>query len=158
LLSLAFDPGYGLANNYLHVYCTPKGTAATRAYNVVVRVATNGNSIIPGRGKLILRIDPLGACDHNGGAMHFGKDSKLYITIGDNGINTAAQSLSGLHGKMLRINPNGTSLRTIRSAPAPRTRTRQSAYWDCATLTPSMFNPARGDSHHRRGPGDLRGD
>ena len=144
MLSLAFDPGYSRTNNYFYVYYTPKGTATTRAYNVVVRVATNGNSIIPGRGKLSLRLDPLGACDHDGGAVHFGKDNKLYITVANNGINIAAQSLGGLYGKMLRINPTGTSLRTIRSATAPRIRTRRSGYWDCAPLTPSTFNPAQG--------------
>ena len=118
MLSLAFDPGYGRTNNYPRVYYTPKGTATTRAYNVVVRAATNGNSIIPGRGKLILRLDPLGACDHDGGAVHFGKDNKLYITVANNGINIAAQSLGGLYGKMLRINPNGTSLRALNPPPA----------------------------------------
>src|SRR6185369_13141471 len=49
-----------------------------------------------------------GAGNHNAGAVHFGPDGKLYIATGDGGTATRAQDLNDLHGKILRINRDGT--------------------------------------------------
>src|SRR5205814_5286923 len=46
--------------------------------------------------------------NHNGGAIHFGPDGKLYIAVGENTIGSNAQSFSTLLGKMLRMNKDGT--------------------------------------------------
>ena len=46
--------------------------------------------------------------NHNGGAMQFGADGKLYVAVGDNADSSTAQSLGELKGKILRINPDGT--------------------------------------------------
>ena len=45
---------------------------------------------------------------HDGGRLRFGPDGKLYASTGDaqNGVN--AQNTSGLNGKVLRINPDGS--------------------------------------------------
>jgi glucose/arabinose dehydrogenase len=45
---------------------------------------------------------------HNGGAIAFGNDGKLYITTGDAGIRENAQPLNNVHGSILRINDDGT--------------------------------------------------
>jgi uncharacterized repeat protein (TIGR03806 family) len=45
---------------------------------------------------------------HQGGAIHFGPDGKLYIAIGDQTAGAPAQSLSTLQGKILRLNPDGS--------------------------------------------------
>lgn len=49
---------------------------------------------------------------HNGGALEFGNDGKLYITTGDGWTGTFAgdsvQSLSTFTGKVLRLNPDGS--------------------------------------------------
>ncbi|HSV14528.1 MAG TPA: PQQ-dependent sugar dehydrogenase, partial [Tepidisphaeraceae bacterium] len=45
---------------------------------------------------------------HNGGAIHFGPDGKLYIGVGENGNGNNAQSLTTDLGKMLRINADGS--------------------------------------------------
>ncbi|HZN33206.1 MAG TPA: PQQ-dependent sugar dehydrogenase [Pirellulaceae bacterium] len=45
---------------------------------------------------------------HQGGALHFGKDGKLYIGIGEQTAETPAQRLDTFQGKILRINPDGT--------------------------------------------------
>ena len=48
------------------------------------------------------------ATNHNGGAMHFGKDGKLYIGVGENANPAHAQNLDTYHGKLLRINKDGS--------------------------------------------------
>jgi glucose/arabinose dehydrogenase len=75
----------------------------------VVRVTAEGNKAIAGSEKVILRLNNLSsATNHNGGAIHFGEDGKLYVAVGDNASGDNAQSLSTLKGKMLRINKDGT--------------------------------------------------
>jgi glucose/arabinose dehydrogenase len=57
----------------------------------------------------LLDIDPLtSATNHNGGAIHFGKDGKLYIAVGDNANGSNSQTLGNLKGKILRINKDGS--------------------------------------------------
>jgi glucose/arabinose dehydrogenase len=48
------------------------------------------------------------ATNHNGGALHFGPDGKLYIAVGENANGNNSQTLSNLLGKILRINADGT--------------------------------------------------
>ncbi|MGH9900414.1 MAG: PQQ-dependent sugar dehydrogenase [Pyrinomonadaceae bacterium] len=108
LLGIAFDPNFA-ANNFVYVYYTVPANGATAAHNRVSRFTAAGELAAPGSEVLILRLDDLSnATNHNGGAMHFGKDGKLYIAVGDNANSSNAQSLTTLHGKMLRINANGS--------------------------------------------------
>src|SRR5436853_230664 len=48
---------------------------------------------------------PSPACCHNGGDLHFGKDSYLYVSVGDGGSGGRDQSI--LLGKVLRITRDG---------------------------------------------------
>jgi glucose/arabinose dehydrogenase len=108
LLGVAFDPAFS-DNHYVYLYYTRKATASTPAHNRVVRVTADGNRVIAGSEKLILRLNNLSsATNHNGGAIHFGEDGKLYVAVGDNANGGNAQSLRTLKGKMLRINKDGT--------------------------------------------------
>jgi glucose/arabinose dehydrogenase len=108
LLGLAFDPGFS-NNHYVYLYYTQKATGTTPAFNQVIRVTANGNRAVAGSVKPILRLDNLTATTrHNGGAIHFGEDGKLYVAVGDNANGDNAQSLHNLKGKMLRINKDGT--------------------------------------------------
>jgi glucose/arabinose dehydrogenase len=105
LLGVAFDPIFG-QNHYVYAYYTVPGTPA---HNRVSRFTANGEVAVPGSEQVIFDIDPLGpALTHNGGAIHFGKDGKLYIAVGDNQQNAKVRQLDSLLGKMLRINPDGT--------------------------------------------------
>ncbi len=49
------------------------------------------------------------ASNHNGGAIAFGPDDKLYVTTGDAAEPELAQSTDSLAGKILRINPDGST-------------------------------------------------
>ena len=105
LLGVALDPNFA-ANNYVYLYFTAR---SPDPHNRVSRFTANGNVAVAGSQRILLELNNLSsAFIHNGGAMHFGTDGKLYIAVGDNADGTNAQSLATLKGKMLRINKSGT--------------------------------------------------
>ena len=105
LLGIALDPNF-TTNHYLYVYYT---VATSPIHNRVSRFTAAGDTAAPGSEIVILNLDNLSsATNHNGGAIHFGPDGKLYIGVGENANGANAQSLSNLLGKMLRINADGT--------------------------------------------------
>src|SRR4029077_18085868 len=86
-------------------YTTPEGGA----HNRVSRFTAAGDVAAPSSEVHLLDLEPLSsATNHNGGALHFGPDGKLYIGVGENADGANAQTLSNLLGKMLRINANGS--------------------------------------------------
>jgi len=108
LLGLAFDPGFS-NNHYVYLYYTQRATGTTSAHNWVIRVTARGDRAVAGSEKLILQLNNLSsATNHNGGAIHFGEDGKLYVAVGENANGENAQSLGNLKGKILRINKDGT--------------------------------------------------
>jgi len=105
LLGVAFDPEFE-RNQYVYVYYT--ATSPT-IHNRVSRFTANGNVAVPGSEVVLLDLDALStARNHNGGAIHFGNDGKLYFAVGDNANPDNAQLLSNPFGKVLRINPDGS--------------------------------------------------
>ncbi len=105
LLGIAFDPAFQ-TNQYIYLYYT---TATVPIHNRVSRFTLAGDLAVAGSETILLDLDNLtSATNHNGGAMHFGADGTLYIAVGDNVTSTNAQSLANLHGKMLRINSDGS--------------------------------------------------
>jgi glucose/arabinose dehydrogenase len=48
------------------------------------------------------------ANSHNGGALHFGLDGKLYLGVGDNVDSAKSQNLADPFGKLLRFNADGS--------------------------------------------------
>jgi glucose/arabinose dehydrogenase len=108
LLGIAFDPDFS-ENRYVYVYFTRKAIGTKPAHNRIVRFTAEGDQAVERSSKLILQLDDLsGATNHNGGAIHFGKDGKLYVAVGENADRANSQSLKNLLGKMLRINRDGT--------------------------------------------------
>jgi glucose/arabinose dehydrogenase len=107
LQALTFDPSFS-TNRYVYLHYTKKGTSSTPAHNRIVRVTANGNKVVAGSEKLIFRLNNQSAAIHQGGAIDFGADGKLYIVTGDNDTPDKAQQLTNLFGKMLRINKSGT--------------------------------------------------
>ncbi len=107
LLGVTFDPNF-TSNGFVYVYYTATSPILR---NRVSRFTASGDVAQPGSGKVIFELDPLVATrkNHNGGALHFGQDGKLYIAVGDNMFPwDNAQNTSNLFGKLLRINPDGT--------------------------------------------------
>ena len=105
LLGIAFDPDFA-SNQFVYVYYTVPGSPA---HNRVSRFTANGNVAVAGSETVILDLDNLSTYDsHNGGAIHFGPDGKLYIAVGENGNPANSQTVANLLGKMLRINSDGT--------------------------------------------------
>jgi glucose/arabinose dehydrogenase len=101
LLGFAFDPNFA-SNHFVYAYYT---TATSPIHNRVSRFVANGDVVQPGSETVLLELDNLSdKTNHNGGAIHFGKDGKLYIAVGDNANGSNAQSLGNLLGKVLRIN------------------------------------------------------
>ena len=45
---------------------------------------------------------------HNGGALAFGNDGKLYVTTGDGGNSDNSQFLNNVHGSIIRLNDDGS--------------------------------------------------
>jgi glucose/arabinose dehydrogenase len=107
LLGVAFDPNFA-ANQFVYFYYTVPGAPA---HNRVSRFTASGNVVLPGSELPILELNGLsGATNHNGGAIHFGPDGKLYVAVGENANPAFAQSFANLLGKMLRINPDPANL------------------------------------------------
>ena len=105
LLGIAFDPAF--ANNQrVYIYYTVPGSPP---HNRVSRFIASGDVAVSGSQTVILELNNLStASNHNGGAMHFGLDGKLYVAVGENANSANAQTLANLLGKMLRINADGT--------------------------------------------------
>jgi putative heme-binding domain-containing protein len=83
-------------------------------HHVVSRFTARGDVAEPGSEKILFEGDDqtkLGGtvpAGHQGGAIHFGRDGKLYIAIGDQTAGLPAQELNSLLGRLLRINPDGS--------------------------------------------------
>eukprot|EP00536_Pseudo-nitzschia_multiseries_P016937 jgi/Psemu1/292771/fgenesh1_pg.1302_\ len=56
----------------------------------------------------IWRTSRLSSDVHNGGAMAFGSDGKLYVTTGDSGKKASAQPLDNVLGSIVRLNDDGS--------------------------------------------------
>jgi glucose/arabinose dehydrogenase len=135
LLGVAFDPNFA-SNNFVYVYYTATSPAI---HNRVSRFTANGDVAVAGSETVLLELDNLsGATNHNGGAMHFGADGKLYIAVGENANAANAQTLANLLGKMLRLNADGT---IPADNPFFNTATgKNRAIWALGLRNPYTFN------------------
>ena len=115
LLSVALDPQF-MSNGFVYVYYTrTTPTVHNRISQFKAAPAEPepapyrpGNTAPLSSEVVLMDLENLSATNHNGGAMHFGPDGKLYIAVGENAVPSNSQTLSNRLGKMLRINPDGT--------------------------------------------------
>jgi uncharacterized repeat protein (TIGR03806 family) len=110
LLGVAFDPDFA-RNGHIYLNYTP---AKPYPHHRISRFTARGDRARPGSEKILFEGDDQNKLGggvkngHQGGAIHFGKDGKLYIAIGDQTAGAPAQSMKTLQGKMLRINKDGS--------------------------------------------------
>lgn len=107
LLGIAFDPDYA-TNKYIYVYYTATTPTTHNRVSRFTANSANEDIAVVGSELAILDLETLSAGNHNGGAIHFGPDGKLYVAVGDNAASSNSQSLNNRLGKMLRINSDGT--------------------------------------------------
>ncbi|HEX8912920.1 MAG TPA: PQQ-dependent sugar dehydrogenase [Humisphaera sp.] len=120
LTGLALDPNFA-TNGYVYAYyCRPdpsnpnqpNNNAKNRLSRFKINLSTyTRDTSVPEK----ILLDNLASTTgfHNGGALHFGPDGKLYVGVGEAGPPTPngsspASDLNSLSGKILRINPDGT--------------------------------------------------
>ena len=110
LIGVALDPGF-TDNGHVYVcYVTPRPYVHHR----ISRFTARGDVAIPESELVLFEGDDqskLGGdvpAGHQGGAIHFGGDGKLYVALGDQTAGAPAQELTTLQGKLLRLNPDGS--------------------------------------------------
>lgn len=105
LLGIAFDPNFSV-NQFVYVYYT---TSTSPIHNRISRFIASGDVAVAGSEAVLVDLDNLSsATNHNGGAIHFGPDGKLYAGVGENANSANAQSLGNRLGKILRYNSDGS--------------------------------------------------
>jgi putative heme-binding domain-containing protein len=139
LIGVTIDPKF--AENH-QVYIVYVGREPY-PHHRVSRFTLEGDVARAGSERLLLEGDDqtkLGGnvpAGHQGGAIHFGVDGKLYIAIGEQTAEAPAQSLDTLQGKILRIDPDG-------SIPddnpfVGETSGKYRAIWACGCRNPFTF-------------------
>jgi len=103
LNGLTFDPNYEFNKLIYLYYSLPDSNL-----NQISKVVDAGNTAVPSSEELIFKFDPMWGEWHNGGAMLFGDDGKLYVALGDGTDWVQAQNLNSSLGKIFRINPDGS--------------------------------------------------
>jgi glucose/arabinose dehydrogenase len=107
LLGLAIDPKFEL-NKYVYLYYTYLDPERGEPYNRIMRFTEGANNTANPTATVLLDKIPASEGYHAGGALAFGPDDKLYVTVGDATQRIVSQNISLPLGKILRINRDGT--------------------------------------------------
>lgn len=151
LLGVAFDPNYA-TNRFVYVYYTATTPAVHNRVSRFTANSANEDVAVAGSEFVLLDLENLSFTNHNGGAIHFGPDGKLYVATGENAITSNSQSLANRLGKILRINSDGTipadnptSFPNITGSPTGVNR----AIWAVGLRNPFTFSfqPGTGRMH-----------
>jgi glucose/arabinose dehydrogenase len=105
IVGIALDPQFG-TNGYLYLTHT---VDASPAYQRIVRYTASGDVALPASATTIFETSasPNEIAYHLGGALIFGQDGKLYVTLGE-GLQGSEQALNSFSSKILRLNKDGT--------------------------------------------------
>jgi putative heme-binding domain-containing protein len=110
LIGVALDPRFGESGHLYVCYVTPRPYVHHRISRLTARanLAIRGSELVLFEGDDQSKLGGDVAAGHQGGAIHFGKDGKLYVALGDQTAGEPAQKLTTLQGKLLRLNPDGS--------------------------------------------------
>ena len=151
LLGVTFDPNYA-TNRFVYVYYTAITPTIHNRVSRFTANAANEDVAVASSEVVLFDLETLGATNHNGGAIHFGPDGKLYIAVGENAVSSNSQSLANRLGKILRINSDGsipadnpTNFPNIAGSPSGVNR----AIWAVGLRNPFTFSfqPGTGRMH-----------
>lgn len=103
LIGVVLDPGFD-SNGYVYIHYTTSSSPHGRVSRFQAL-----NDVSTGIETILIELDTASTSgNHNGGELQFGNDGKLYIHTGDASSGSNAPSLNTTHGKILRINSDGT--------------------------------------------------
>ena len=147
LIGVALHPNFP---NPAHVFVHYTTTAADPlgTHNRISRFTAAGDVAAPLSEAILVELPALSAAtNHNGGALHFGFDGKLYVGVGENANGARSQDLSSPLGKLLRFDEDGNP-----SADNPFFNTQQGlarAIWAYGLRNPFTFavQPVTGRIH-----------
>jgi glucose/arabinose dehydrogenase len=106
LFGIAVDPDFA-QNGYVYIcYTYAESKAPLKLVNKLVRYKENSRSSPPAFDKVLLD-GVAGNYLHNMGALEFGPDKHLYVTVGEIFMPDLAQNMSSLNGKILRMTRDG---------------------------------------------------
>ncbi|HXU80239.1 MAG TPA: PQQ-dependent sugar dehydrogenase, partial [Polyangia bacterium] len=108
LLGIAFDPNFA-TEKWVYVYYTSPSGPHNKVSRFMVS-SSNPDVAAAGSEQTLFDLPATLASSgfHNGGSIHFGKDGKLYISVGESTVGSRAQDMNTTMGKVLRINKDGT--------------------------------------------------
>ncbi|HLL73905.1 MAG TPA: PQQ-dependent sugar dehydrogenase [Pyrinomonadaceae bacterium] len=138
LLGVAFDPNFA-SNRFVYVYYTATEPTVHNRISRFTASAANPDVAEEGSEVVVLELETLGSTIHNGGAMHFGADGRLYVAVGDGGLPSHAQSYANKLGKILRINPDPANLIPADNPFLDRTAGTNQAIWALGLRNPYTF-------------------
>ncbi len=122
LLGIAVDPNYEV-NHWIYLFYSAAGDEPLQH---ISRFDLRGDTIDRASEKILLKVPTIRKCCHSGGALEFGPDGHLFITLGDNtnpfessgyapideregralwDAQKSAANTNDLRGKILRIKP-----------------------------------------------------
>ena len=108
LLGVAVHPSFA-SNGYIYLYYTTPNDGTHNRISRFTLSPPTSNTVSAGTEVPLVELPALSsATNHNGGALHFGADGKLYVGVGENANGANSQSFATRLGKVLRYNDDGT--------------------------------------------------
>ena len=107
LNSIVLDPDFA-NNGHFYVYYAAQANKSWRISRFTHNFQQNSAAL---NSEVVIWEKPdtfIGVGEHNGGALDFGPDGKLYLTTGDEFLPEEATDLTSANGKIIRLNPDGS--------------------------------------------------
>ncbi len=107
LLAIALDPAFRDTHHLFALLSTPpaEGAASTARTFLLARFREFEGRLID----RIVILDGVPAAAEPHGSLRFGPDGKLYVALDDGGAADRANDLASRNGKLLRLNPDGST-------------------------------------------------